>query len=107
LLTYFTLLMSLTFNIFVFCFIGELLKEQWNDTGKSAYMVDWHRMSPRIAATMMLIIATAQVPKKITAGGLLDLTYASFTSVLHLQSILHPSFNFDTFSGDEIISHIP
>ncbi|XP_063995664.1 uncharacterized protein LOC135173020 [Diachasmimorpha longicaudata] len=79
--TYFILLMSLTFNIFVFCFIGELLKEQWNETGKSAYLLDWDRVSPKIARAIILIIATAQVPKKITAGGLLELTYTSFTSV--------------------------
>ncbi|XP_063993516.1 odorant receptor 85b-like isoform X2 [Diachasmimorpha longicaudata] len=76
------LLISLTFNIFVFCHIGELLKEQWSDAGEAAYLVEWYRLSPKIATAMVLIIATAQVPKKITAGGVMELTYASFTSVM-------------------------
>ncbi|XP_063993438.1 putative odorant receptor 92a isoform X2 [Diachasmimorpha longicaudata] len=81
-ITYFLLLVSLSFNIFIFCYIGELLKEKCYEAGYSAYLIDWYRLPPNTAATLILIIANAQVPRKITAGGMLDLSLSSFLTVM-------------------------
>ncbi|THK33041.1 odorant receptor 82a [Diachasma alloeum] len=80
--TYFILLISLSFNIFIFCYIGELLKEQFGDVGTSTYLTEWYRLPPNCGLMLILIIATAQAPRKITAGGLIDLSLNSFVGVI-------------------------
>ncbi|THK33042.1 odorant receptor 82a isoform X1 [Diachasma alloeum] len=81
-ITYFLLLVSLSFNIFIFCYIGEVLKEQCYEAGYSAYLIDWHRLPPPAASGLILIIANAQVPRKLTAGGMLELSLSSFLTVM-------------------------
>ncbi|XP_011308637.1 odorant receptor 82a-like [Fopius arisanus] len=81
-ITYFLLLMSLCFNIFIFCYIGEVLKKQCYEPGHTAYMIDWHRLPPNKVSALILIIANAQVPRKITAGGMLDLSLSNFLTVM-------------------------
>ncbi|XP_063993541.1 uncharacterized protein LOC135171117 isoform X2 [Diachasmimorpha longicaudata] len=75
--TYFILLISLSFNIFIFCYIGELLKGQFSDAGTRTYLTEWYRLPPKCGLMLLLIIATARVPRKITAGGLIDLSLNS------------------------------
>ncbi|XP_011308632.1 uncharacterized protein [Fopius arisanus] len=93
--TYLILLISLSFNIFIFCFIGELLQEQvftvkyypfmllqFSNAGTSIYMTEWYRLPPNSVLMLILMIAIAQVPRKITAGGLIDLSRNSFITVI-------------------------
>nr|QNL14952.1 olfactory receptor 8 [Aulacocentrum confusum] len=79
---YIILLISFCGNVFIFCYIGELLKEKISQIGTTVFMMDWHRLSRRNACAMILIIAMTQNSRKITAGGLLELSFNGFTSVI-------------------------
>ncbi|CAK9826115.1 Odorant receptor 13a [Anthophora retusa] len=80
--TYCTLLMSFTFNIFILCYIGEILSEQCIKVGLSAYMIDWYRLSGKKAQCLILIFAISNSSIKLTAGKLVELSLRSFCSVL-------------------------
>ncbi|XP_011308546.1 uncharacterized protein [Fopius arisanus] len=67
LIAYLLLLTSLTFNIFIFCYIGEILK---------------HQIPCENILKLSLIIAISRTPQKITAGGMMDLTIRSFGGVI-------------------------
>nr|WHS04454.1 odorant receptor 51 [Psyttalia incisi] len=82
LITYFMLLTSLTFNIFIFCYIGEILKHQCEVVGELTYLARWYQISSKNTLKLALIIGMARVPRKITAGGMMDLTIQSFGSVI-------------------------
>ncbi|XP_063995662.1 uncharacterized protein LOC135173018 [Diachasmimorpha longicaudata] len=82
LITYFLLLTALTFNIFIFCYIGEILKDQCQVVGEITYMVEWYQIPSKNSLKLALIIAMARVPQKITAGGMMELTIQSFGSVI-------------------------
>ncbi|XP_034944550.1 odorant receptor 85c-like [Chelonus insularis] len=81
-ITYFMLLISLCFNIFIFCYIGEVLQQQCASIGNSAYMINWYEIPGNKGLSLSLIIAVARLPCKITAGGMMDLNLRSFGSII-------------------------
>ncbi|KAL2731023.1 odorant receptor 13a-like [Vespula squamosa] len=85
-LTYCTLLVSFIFNIFILCYIGELLAEQCKNVGKTSYMMDWYRLPKKKALDLTLVIAVSNAPLKLTAGKLFELSLASFCSAIKSAS---------------------
>ncbi|XP_018348713.1 PREDICTED: odorant receptor 63a-like [Trachymyrmex septentrionalis] len=91
-ITYIVLLISLTFNIFIFCYIGELVAEKCKKIGEVSYMIDWHRLSERKGIALVLIIAMSNSSIKLTAGNLFELSLSTFgdvvkTSVAYLNML--------------------
>ncbi|KAK0096369.1 hypothetical protein PV326_005683 [Microctonus aethiopoides] len=81
-ITYTILLISFTFNIFLFCYIGERLTEQCEKVGETTYMIEWHRLPEKKALGLKLTIVTAQNPVIITAGKIVDLSLNSFCHIM-------------------------
>nr|XP_012230136.1 PREDICTED: uncharacterized protein LOC105676663 [Linepithema humile] len=81
-ITYIVLLTSLTFNIFIFCYIGELVTEQCKKISEVSYMIDWHRLPDRKGLALVLIIAMANSSVKLTAGNLFELSLSTFSDVV-------------------------
>ncbi|XP_015431139.1 PREDICTED: odorant receptor 33b-like [Dufourea novaeangliae] len=81
-LTYCTLLISFTFNIFILCYIGEILSEECKKIGLTAYMINWYRLPGKEALDLILIFAVSNSSRKLTAGKLVELSLGSFCSVL-------------------------
>ncbi|XP_076642139.1 odorant receptor 2a-like isoform X2 [Halictus rubicundus] len=89
-LTYFMLLVSFTFIIFIFCYVGEILSEQCSRMGPASYNVQWYNLPPRDAYNLILVNAIALYPPKFTAGKIMDLSIPTFgtvvkTSVIYLN----------------------
>ncbi|XP_025265289.1 odorant receptor 4-like [Camponotus floridanus] len=89
-LTYFILLISFTFNILIFCYIGELLVQQYSKIGSAVYNINWYDLSGNKALSLVLIIMMSHYPPKLTAGKFFDLSIYTFgvvlkTSVVYLN----------------------
>ncbi|THK33034.1 uncharacterized protein LOC107038274 [Diachasma alloeum] len=82
LLTYYVLIISFTFNIFIYCYIGEMLTQQGMKVGTVAYLIDWHKLPVSSAKGIMLIISMSGYPTSITAGRMMQLSYNSFLSIM-------------------------
>ncbi|KAL6259106.1 hypothetical protein P5V15_009028 [Pogonomyrmex californicus] len=80
--TYIILLTSFTFNIFIFCYIGELVAQQSKRVSEISYMIDWHRLPGRKALAVILMIAMSNSSVKLTAGNIIDLSISSFGDVI-------------------------
>ncbi|XP_024869585.1 uncharacterized protein LOC112453208 isoform X2 [Temnothorax curvispinosus] len=85
-ITYIVLLLSFTFNIFIFCYIGELVAEKWKKIGEVSYMIDWYRLSERKALDVVLMIAMSNASIKFTAGNLFELSFSTFSDVSNAMS---------------------
>ncbi|XP_017795940.1 PREDICTED: uncharacterized protein LOC108577312 [Habropoda laboriosa] len=81
-LTFFTLLTSFTFNIFIFCYIGEILSEQCSQIGSASYEIDWYNLPAKRAYDLILLSVISQYPPKLTAGKIIDLSLNTFSSVV-------------------------
>ncbi|THK33033.1 odorant receptor 13a [Diachasma alloeum] len=82
LVTYTFLMTSFTFNIFIFCYIGELLNQQGRKVGTTAYMIEWYELPGKSACGLILLLAMSNSPITITAGKMVELSYATFCNVL-------------------------
>nr|QNL14949.1 olfactory receptor 5 [Aulacocentrum confusum] len=106
-ITYCVLLVSFTFNIFIFCCIGEMLTQQGKKVGFTAYMVKWYKLPAKNARNLILLIAMSNYPRSITAGKMAELSYNSFCSVHILLNYLHCVKNsnglFESFKNSRII----
>ncbi|KAK0086499.1 hypothetical protein PV325_003067 [Microctonus aethiopoides] len=87
--TYAMLLTSFIFNIFLLCYVGELLAEEvcrvinpCKKVGETTYIIDWHRLPERITSVLTLTIMTAQKPKIISGGKFVTLSLNSFSGVI-------------------------
>ncbi|XP_003700935.2 odorant receptor 13a-like isoform X2 [Megachile rotundata] len=80
--TYTLLLISLTFNIFILCYIGDLLIEKSTSIGTSSFEIDWYRLPTKTIRGLILIIAMSNNPVKISAGGIVTLSLSTFVNVL-------------------------
>ncbi|EZA52493.1 ObirOr5-L15 [Ooceraea biroi] len=90
--TYIILLISLTFNIFIFCYIGELVTEQCKKIGEVSHMIDWYRLPEKKGLALILIIAMSNSSFKLTAANLFELSLSTFgdvvrTSVAYLNML--------------------
>ncbi|XP_011058408.1 PREDICTED: odorant receptor 85c-like [Acromyrmex echinatior] len=81
-ITYIILLMNFVFNLFVFCYIGELVAEQCKRVSETSYMIDWHRLPGRKALAIVLMVAMSNSSIKLTAGNIIELSISSFGDVM-------------------------
>ncbi|KAH0545906.1 hypothetical protein KQX54_004321 [Cotesia glomerata] len=76
------LFVCLNFNILVLCYFSELLNSQFIEIGTESSMTDWYRFPQKIRSYLVLIICMSQRPQKLTAGGIIDLSYGTYIQVL-------------------------
>ncbi|XP_076676206.1 odorant receptor 26 [Andrena cerasifolii] len=72
---------SMTFNIFIFCYIGEKLTEQCKNVGEKAYMTEWYRLPRETILGLVLVISRSSIVTKITAGKLVQISITTFGDV--------------------------
>ncbi|KAG7198556.1 hypothetical protein KM043_005921 [Ampulex compressa] len=92
LLGYVILYISMSFNIFIFCYFAEILAEKCEKISEVAYMTDWYRLPRKIALGMILIISRSNIIPKITAGKIIQLSILTFgdalrTSVVYINML--------------------
>ncbi|XP_043517114.1 odorant receptor 49a-like isoform X2 [Frieseomelitta varia] len=80
-ITYVTLFISFTFNVFIFCYIGEILTEQCRQIGVNSYKIEWYNLPAKNAYDLILLISISQYPPKLTAGKIIELSLDTFSSV--------------------------
>ncbi|XP_029660163.1 odorant receptor 82a-like isoform X2 [Formica exsecta] len=81
-IAYGIILISVTFNIFIFCYIGEILSEQCDQVGEIAYMTKWYLLPGNSALGFVLIILRSSIVVKITAGKMIELSLSTFGNVI-------------------------
>ncbi|XP_076237705.1 odorant receptor 4-like [Calliopsis andreniformis] len=89
--TYILLLISLTFNIFILCYIGEFLMQKTSDIGLLCFMIDWYYLPTKTIQDLILIIAMSNNPAKISAGKIATLNFSSFGHIIK-TSLAYLSF---------------
>ncbi|CAD6204796.1 GSCOCT00002984001.2-RA-CDS, partial [Cotesia congregata] len=76
------LFVCLNFNILVLCYFSELLNSQFIEIGTESSMTEWYRFPQKIKSYLILIICMSQRSQKLTAGGIIDLSYGTYIQIL-------------------------
>ncbi|XP_034171928.2 uncharacterized protein LOC117600494 [Osmia lignaria lignaria] len=82
LVTYVVVLFSVTFNVFIMCYIGEKLSEQCNRIADAVYSTKWYYLPYKNVLDLVLIIARSSVVTKITAGKVVYMSVYTFGDVI-------------------------
>ncbi|XP_018310064.1 uncharacterized protein [Mycetomoellerius zeteki] len=84
-ITYIMVLTAMMFNIFIFCFIGELVSDQCKKVGEVAYMTDWYQLPHKTVLGLILIILRSRIVIKITAGKIFHMSIQTFGVILYYR----------------------
>ncbi|XP_066595194.1 uncharacterized protein [Prorops nasuta] len=79
---YFIILVSLSFNIFMICYVGEILSQECFQVGESAYMSEWYSLTRKSAVDLIPLILVSSSDVKLTAGKLFKLSLSTFGDVI-------------------------
>ncbi|XP_071862823.1 odorant receptor 67c-like [Bombus fervidus] len=82
LITYVMIYISICFNIFLICYIGEVLTEQCKKIGEVVYMTNWYYLSDKAILDLILIIARSSVIVQLTAGKMIHMSVYTFGDVV-------------------------
>nr|ARN17915.1 odorant receptor 44 [Cephus cinctus] len=83
-ITYSVLFLSFTFNIFILCYIGQILTNHvlCHQIGEASYMIDWYRIRGIQARFLILLIGIANRPMRLTSGRMIQLSFPCFCNVI-------------------------
>ncbi|XP_019888797.2 odorant receptor 13a [Ooceraea biroi] len=82
---YFVACVSITFNIYIFCYIGEQLVDRAQKIGTTCYMIEWYQLPNDKARSMIFPIIMSSYPIELTAGKMLKMTMSSFSNILKIS----------------------
>ncbi|XP_050479433.1 odorant receptor 4-like [Bombus huntii] len=79
---YVMVFLSMTFNIFLICYIGEVLKEQCQKVGDMVYMTNWYQLPDKNILSIIMIISRSHMEVKITAGKIITMSVYTFGNII-------------------------
>ncbi|XP_068970787.1 odorant receptor 82a-like [Bombus flavifrons] len=79
---YVMIIISMTCNIFLVCYIGEIIMEKCKKIGDMVYMADWYHLPDQDIINLIMIISRSSMEVKITAGKIIDMSVLTFANVL-------------------------
>ncbi|XP_071641232.1 odorant receptor 10-like isoform X2 [Temnothorax longispinosus] len=79
-LTMSVMLTSFTFSIFTNCYVGQRLTDQSIKFGLMTSTTSWHRLKYKRARTLILIMAISNIPAKISAGRIVEMSLPTFSN---------------------------
>ncbi|XP_032689600.1 odorant receptor 4-like [Odontomachus brunneus] len=80
--SYFTSLTSMTINVFMFCYTGEQLTTQAEKVASTSCELEWYRLPDKRARGIVLVMIMSNLPTKLTAGKVMDLSIKTFGDVV-------------------------
>ncbi|XP_043517211.1 odorant receptor 4-like [Frieseomelitta varia] len=78
------IIISLSFNIFILCYIGDILTEQCRKIGDVVYATNWYYLPNKDMLNLILIISRSNSVIKITAGKMTHMSINTFGDVIKL-----------------------
>ncbi|XP_031366093.1 uncharacterized protein LOC102679623 isoform X2 [Apis dorsata] len=82
LVVFLVILLSMIFNIFIICYIGDILTEQCKMIGEAVYMTNWYYLPGKDILNLIQIILRSSMVIKITAGKLVHMSIYTFGNVM-------------------------
>ncbi|CAD6201194.1 GSCOCT00000003001.3-RA-CDS [Cotesia congregata] len=79
---YIMLFFALSLNILILCYFSELLNSEFIEVGNQLYMTEWYKIPSKARRYFILIINMSQRPQRISAGGIIDLSYITYIQII-------------------------
>ncbi|KAL0117088.1 hypothetical protein PUN28_010138 [Cardiocondyla obscurior] len=79
--SYFTSVTSMMINMFLFCYTGEQLTVEAEKVARTSCTLEWYRLPDKEARGIVLVVIMSNMPIKITAGKIMDLSFKTYGDV--------------------------
>ncbi|XP_011684693.1 PREDICTED: uncharacterized protein LOC105448031 [Wasmannia auropunctata] len=80
--SYFSALISMMLNMFMFCYTGEQLTVQAEKVARTSCVLEWYRLPDKKARAIVLVIIMSNLPIKITAGNIVELSLKTYGDIV-------------------------
>ncbi|XP_024887540.1 uncharacterized protein LOC112464644 [Temnothorax curvispinosus] len=80
--SYFSSVTSMMINMFLFCYTGEQLTVQAEKVARTSCVLEWYRLPTKEARGIVLVVIMSNLPMKITAGKIMDLSFKTYGDVV-------------------------
>ncbi|XP_036147252.1 odorant receptor 13a [Monomorium pharaonis] len=80
--SYCSSLLSMMINMFMFCYTGEQLTVQAEEVAKTSCVLEWYHLPNKEARGFVLVVIMSNLPTKITAGKIMDLSLKTYGDVV-------------------------
>ncbi|XP_072746965.1 odorant receptor 4-like [Anoplolepis gracilipes] len=81
-LTMFVIFTSFIISIFINCYVGQLLTDESMKLGLITSTINWHHLPIIRARALILIMAVSNIPAKITAGRMIEMSLPTFGNII-------------------------
>uniref|UniRef100_A0A905HRQ1 Odorant receptor n=1 Tax=Lutzomyia longipalpis TaxID=7200 RepID=A0A905HRQ1_LUTLO len=81
LIMYFTTFIMI-FQLFIICFLGEILRSRTEAIGEALYHTQWYEMKQKEKLALLIMMAAGQEAVGLEAGGIMNLSLDTFVSVM-------------------------
>ncbi|CAL7936640.1 unnamed protein product [Xylocopa violacea] len=109
--TYGAACISLGFNMFVICYVGEVLLEEVSSNGErfgeATYNIRWFDLPQNKKLDLILLIAISKYPPKLSGGKIFEISINTFTTCKGLTFLLDRDLYVRDFTGTQVIVRLP
>uniref|UniRef100_A0A3F2ZDD0 Odorant receptor n=1 Tax=Lutzomyia longipalpis TaxID=7200 RepID=A0A3F2ZDD0_LUTLO len=81
LIMYFTTFLMIL-QLFIICFLGEILRSRTEAIGEALYHTQWYEMKQKEKLALLIMMALGQKAVGLEAGGIMNLSLDTFVSVM-------------------------
>ncbi|KAL0117084.1 hypothetical protein PUN28_010137 [Cardiocondyla obscurior] len=82
--TFIIALAMFTFDLFIYCYMGEQVISQEEKVSLTACTLEWHHLPSAKARALILLIIISEHPLKLRAGNFIDLSLRTFSDVVKM-----------------------
>ncbi|XP_012062999.1 PREDICTED: odorant receptor 82a-like [Atta cephalotes] len=75
------MLISFILSIFTYCYVGQRLTDQSIKVGLMTSTTNWYHLQYKRARSLILIMAVSNIPAKISAGRMIDISLPTFNDI--------------------------
>ncbi|XP_032689602.1 odorant receptor 22c-like [Odontomachus brunneus] len=80
--SYFITFTTIMIIVFMFCYTGEQLTSQAEKVANTSCELEWYRLPDKTARSIVLVMIISNLPTKLTAGKIVDLSFKTFADVV-------------------------
>ncbi|KAL4708000.1 hypothetical protein ACJJTC_010616 [Scirpophaga incertulas] len=80
-----TYLLAMMYQVFLYCYQANQLSEESSEIAGAVYQCPWYKMSKPLQRSLLIVMTRSQRLTKITAGGFITLSLASFMGIIKMS----------------------
>ncbi|XP_012063253.1 PREDICTED: odorant receptor Or2-like [Atta cephalotes] len=105
-LTMSVMLTSFIFSIYTYCYVGQRLTDQSIKVGLMTSTTNWYHLQYKRARSLILIMAVSNIPAKISAGRMIDISLPTFSNMILDTACICTNYDYEIVFSTHLVTSI-